>query len=83
MSSSHDDDPVVTDRTGAAASVRTVAVPAETMAQHLLSAGLDLNYVLMFFDDCSRGADRVRHAIDEIDAAIVGLRHLVVEVNRP
>lgn len=57
-------------------------VLADAVAQHLLSAGLDLNYLLMFFEHDSHGASRLRHAIDEVDAAIISLRHLVVAAGR-
>jgi hypothetical protein len=66
----------------AAAGDRKAETFGETIAHHLFSAGLDLNYALMFFERGEPGRNRLLHAIDEIDAAIASLRHLVVEAGK-
>jgi hypothetical protein len=51
----------------------------ETISRRLFTVGLDLSYVQMALDPGSHEAARVRHATEEVDAAIVSLRHLMVE----
>ncbi len=60
-----------------------VGLLGQEIAQRLFSAGLDLNYLLMLFGEDCRGADRARHAIAEIDRAIITLRHLMTAVADP
>lgn len=59
--------------------VRRAGELGQTISRRLFTVGLDLNYVLMSLEPASPAAARVRHAIDEIDSAIVSLRHLMGE----
>lgn len=52
---------------------------AQTISNHLFSAGLDLHFTLMTLHD-GPGRDRVEQAITEIDDAIRDLRHLMTEI---
>jgi signal transduction histidine kinase len=59
--------------------VRSAAELGETISRRLFTVGLDLSYVQMTLDPDSLAAARVRHATEEVDAAIASVRHLMVE----
>lgn len=54
-------------------------VLGQAVVSRLSSAGLDVDFALMLVHD-GPAADRLRHAVDELDEAIASLRRLMLAV---
>lgn len=59
-----------------------VSTLGQAVADRLFSVGLDLNYLLVLIGD-EVGANRLRHALKEIDEAIGDLRLLMIAPSKP
>ncbi len=59
-----------------------VGLLGQAICHHLFSAGLDLDSALSLDGD-GPAADRIRHAIAELDDAVKDLRHLMLAMSGP